>query len=98
MKAFLLSPEAERDLAIIKNYLLENAGVRLTRYVMGKLRAGIRLVAKNPELGHLRGDLTDDAVKFWSVFSYLIVYNPSRKPVEIVRVLHSKRDVEGILN
>jgi plasmid stabilization system protein ParE len=35
---------------------------------------------------------------FWSVFSYLIVYNPAKRPVEIVRVLHGKRDVERILN
>src|SRR5258708_3512798 len=98
MKAFILSPEAERDLNIIRSYLLEHAGIRMTRYVMRELRAGIRLVAKNPETGHVREDLTADPVKFWSVFSYLIVYDPAMKPVEIVRVLHGKRDVEEILN
>jgi len=36
-------------------------------------------------------------VRFWPVFSYLIVYDPLKKPVEIVRVLHGKRDVEEIL-
>jgi len=98
MKAFILSPEAEQDLDIIRNYLLEHAGVRMTRHVMRELRSGIRLVAKNPEAGHVREDLTDDFVKFWSVFSYLIVYDPTKKPVEIIRVLHGKRDVEEILN
>jgi toxin ParE1/3/4 len=98
VKAFILAPEAERDLDIIRSYLLEHAGIRMTRYVMRELRAGIRLVAKNPEAGHVREDLTADRVKFWSVFSYLIVYDGARKPVEIVRVLHGKRDIEEILN
>jgi plasmid stabilization system protein ParE len=36
-------------------------------------------------------------VRFWAVFSYLIVYDPAKKPIEIVRVLHGKRDVKEIL-
>ena len=97
MKAFILSPEAERDLDTIKGYLLNRAGVRITRYVMRELRSGIRFVAKNPGAGHLRQELTSEPVKFWAVFSYLIVYDPAKKPVEIVRVLHGKRDVEDML-
>ena len=37
-------------------------------------------------------------MKFWPVYSYLIVYNPETKPVQIIRVLHGMRDVEEILN
>jgi toxin ParE1/3/4 len=98
MKAFVLSPEAERDLDIIKSYLLNRAGVRITRYVIRELRNGIRFVAKNPTAGHLRPELTSKPMKFWAVFSYLIVYDPSNRPVQIVRVLHGKRDVEHVLD
>jgi antitoxin ParD1/3/4/toxin ParE1/3/4 len=55
------------------------------------------LLASNPESGHLRQDLTPLPVKFWPVFSYLIVYDPAARPVAIVRVLHGRRDVESIL-
>ena len=37
-------------------------------------------------------------VKFWPVYSYLIVYDPETKPVQVIRVLHGMRDVEEILN
>jgi antitoxin ParD1/3/4/toxin ParE1/3/4 len=37
-------------------------------------------------------------VKFWPVYSYLIVYDPEAKPVQVIRVLHGLRDVEEILN
>jgi toxin ParE1/3/4 len=48
MKAFILSPEAERDLDAIKAYVLKEAGVRIARHVMRELRAGVRFVARNP--------------------------------------------------
>ena len=98
MRAFLLSPEAERDLDVIQMYLPKGAGIRIARHVIRELRAGIRFVARNPDAGHLRQDLTEEPVKFWPVFSYLIVYNPATRPVEIVRVVHGKRDVEKVLN
>jgi toxin ParE1/3/4 len=98
VKAFTLSKEAERDLDSIARYLREKAGIRVARHVLRELRSGIRFIAKNPDSGHFRQDLTADAVKFWSVFSYLIVYDPARRPVEIVRVLHGRRDIGRILN
>jgi antitoxin ParD1/3/4/toxin ParE1/3/4 len=98
MKAFILSPEAERDLDVIKTYLIERGGVRVARYVMRELRNGIRFLATNPAAGHVRGDLTGERVKFWAIYSYLIVYDPAKQPIEIVRVLHGRRNVERILN
>jgi len=45
-------------------------------------------IAQNPHIGHRRQDLTDKPVLFWSEGRYLIINNPARTPVEIVRVLH----------
>jgi toxin ParE1/3/4 len=50
-------------------------------------------IAENPRIGHKREDLSQDAVLFWSVGSYLIIYAPEKKPLGIVRVLHAARDV-----
>jgi antitoxin ParD1/3/4/toxin ParE1/3/4 len=49
------------------------------------------------QAGHQRQDLTPLPVKFWLVFSYLVVYDPAARPLAIVRVLHGRRDVEAIL-
>ena len=97
MKLYVLSPEAERDLDRVKDYLLQTASVRVARYVLRELRAGMRFLGQNPGAGHVREDLTDDAVKFWPVFSYLIVYDPEKRPVEIVRVLHGALDIPNLL-
>ncbi len=45
----------------------------------------------------LREDLTDEVVKFFPVYSYLVVYRPETKPLQIVSILHGHRDVPAIL-
>lgn len=36
-------------------------------------------------------------MKFFLVYSYLIVYRPETKPLQVVAILHGYRDVEPIL-
>jgi toxin ParE1/3/4 len=95
---YILSPEAKEDVREIREYLVSQGGRRLARYVLQEIRAAFRLLASRPEAGHLRQDLTPLPVKFWPVFSYLIVYDPAARPLDIVRVLHGRRDVEAILD
>jgi antitoxin ParD1/3/4/toxin ParE1/3/4 len=94
---YLLSPEAKEDLREIRGYLVSQGGKSLATYVLQELRAAFRLLASRPQAGHFRRDLTPLPVKFWSVFSYLIVYDPAATPIAIVRVLGGKRDVAAIL-
>lgn len=98
MKRFVLSRDAERDLDQIKQYLVAEAGVRVARRVIREIRSGCALVAADPGVGHSRQDLSDRPLRFWPVYSYLIVYDSETKPVRIVRVLHGMRNVEDILN
>ena len=98
MTRYVVSPEAKDDLREIRHYLVGQGGVRLARYVLQEITAAFRLLASRPEVGHLRQDLTPLPVKFWSVFGYLIVYDPAARPLAIVRVLHGKQEVESILS
>ncbi len=36
-------------------------------------------------------------MKFWSVFSYMIVYDPAAEPLGVARVLHASQDIESLL-
>ena len=51
-----------------------------------------------PGIGHRREDLTPEDFRFWSVYDYLIVYDPSTNPLAVVRVLHGRRDVRSELD
>ncbi len=98
MMRFVLTRPAERDLDQIKSYLIEKAGPRIAGKVFHEIRNALKLLGRNPGIGHAREDLTDRPVKFWPVYSYLIVYDPETKPVQIIRVMHGMRDVEEVLN
>ena len=54
-------------------------------------------LAAFPNIGHLRTDLTDEPLRFWCVYSYLIVYRPEQRPLEVIAVVHGARDVEKVL-
>jgi len=97
VKRYRLSPEAEQDLNDIKTYYLSGAGVRVARYVAGEITRGFEFLAGMPGAGHKREDLTGDPVKFWQVFSYLIIYDPATRPLGIARVLHASQDLEALL-
>jgi antitoxin ParD1/3/4/toxin ParE1/3/4 len=62
-----------------------------------EIAEAMRMLAATPGVGHVREDLTDEPVKFWSVFSYFIVYDPATRPIGIARVLHASRDIETLL-
>jgi antitoxin ParD1/3/4/toxin ParE1/3/4 len=95
---YVLSPESKDDLREIRDYLASQGGRCLARYVLQEITVAFRLLASHPEAGHFRRDLTPLPVKFWSVFSYLIVYDPAARPLAIVRVLHGRQDVAAILD
>ena len=97
MPRYLLTAEAERDLDEIKRYLVRQGGPRVARYVPREIREAFRFLASTPEAGHRPEDLTDAPVKFWTVFSYLVVYDPAKRPIEILNVIHGARDVPALL-
>ena len=55
------------------------------------------MLARTPGMGHVREDLASTSLRFWPIYSYLIIYSPESKPLQIVRILHSARDVRRIL-
>lgn len=49
------------------------------------------LLGRYPGLGRTRPDLTRQTVKFWTVHSFLVAYDPATSPLEIVAVFRSAR-------
>jgi plasmid stabilization system protein ParE len=97
VKRYIISPEAAEDLKEIRAYLKREAGPRVVTTTILKITAAFVLLSRTPGAGHTREDLTGSEVKFWSVFSYMVVYDPTKIPVEIVRVIHGNRDLRAVL-
>ena len=96
-RRYVLAPEAALDLVQIWRYLKEQSSIEIADRVESVIRDKIVFLATNSGAGHWRKDLTDELVKFFPVYSYLIVYRPETAPLQIVSILHGRRDVEQLL-
>ena len=98
MKSYRLTPAAEDDLFQIWIFIAEDDPVAANR-LEDDLFAACQRLAKRPDLGHFRRDLTDKPVRFFNVReNYLIVYDPASAPLEIIRILHGARDAAAELS
>jgi toxin ParE1/3/4 len=94
---YVLAPEAALDLVQIWRYLKKESSVAVADRVESVIRDRIVFLARTPGAGHWSKNLTDEPVKFFPVYSYLIVYRPETRPLQVVSILHGRRNVERIL-
>jgi plasmid stabilization system protein ParE len=97
MSSFILTRKAFNDIVEIVVHIADQSP-EAALHVEADLYEAMDKLADMPGMGHLRDDLTSEPLRFWRVHSYLILYTPDTRPVEIVRVLSSSRDIGGILD
>ena len=93
---YQLTPSAQGDVDRIVDVIAAD-NVEAALRVHDALEHAFQHVAEMPAIGHAREDLTTRPVKFWSVYSYLVVYDPASSPLTVIAVLHGARDVENLL-
>ncbi len=96
MAEYFYSSEARRDLLEIWEYIALD-DVDAADRVEREIQQAVSMLVRNPEAGHLRRDLTSKPVRFWTIYSYLIIYDPDARPLEIVRILSGYRDLAILL-
>ena len=94
---YLLTPVADADLEEIWLYVAEQSGAARADALEDQLHSAMVRLGEMPGMGHLRTDLADEALRFWAVHRFLIIYRPETRPLQILRVLHGARDVRAIL-
>ena len=94
---YVLAPQAAIDLVEIWRYIKEQSSLEIADRVETAIREKFEFLARTPGAGHLRKDLTDADVKFFPVYSYLIVSRRETTPLQIVSILHGRRYLEQIL-
>jgi plasmid stabilization system protein ParE len=96
MTPYRLMPAAELDLAEIVDYIARDSPQNAMK-VFDRIHLAARNIAEMPGMGHRREDVTDKPVLFWAVYSYLLVYRPDKRPLEILRIVHGARDLPRVL-
>ena len=95
-------PQAIQDLSDIAVYLAEQSGRDdLAFRFLDAAESSFEDLAAMPELGTAREcvDPALEGVRMWRVAgfdNYLIFYRCTQSGVEIIRVVHAKRDIEAL--
>lgn len=90
-----LNERAEADLEDIWVHIAKDNPTNAARFVSRILQTCQRL-AETPGMGRPRPELGAHLRSF-VVGSYLIFYRPIEEGIEVVRVLHGRRDWRGLL-
>jgi plasmid stabilization system protein ParE len=99
MRGFRFTPQASDDLFEIWSYIAGD-NIEAADRVEDAIYECCAFVAEAPLRGHVRNDLTDLPVRFWTVQrypNYRIVYDPNTSPLQIIRVLHGARNLARLL-
>jgi plasmid stabilization system protein ParE len=98
MSLYVLTDPARRELFEIMDYIAAHS-VESANRIQQEILAACRFVGANPHAGRPRSDLTNSSFFFWVVpqRSYLLVYDPDSKPVQILRILHGARNLPQVL-
>lgn len=96
MNQFILSNEADQELDDIWEYIARDDVDSADRWD-ARLREAFSLLARNPQIGHKRQEIGGDAVLFWPVGKYLIIYRPRGDDIEILAVTQGARDIPTFL-
>lgn len=96
---FQFTPLAMEDLDAIWWFIAEHSREAAGR-VESEIVGTCRRLARYPFMGTRRQDITPLPLRFWSVTkfpNYVIVYRPETAPLEVVAVVHGKRDLKEVL-
>ena len=99
MSSYKLTPLATADIFEIWSYIAEDSEEAAER-IEKSIYAACAFVANSPLCGHRRPDLTSRGLRFWTLTRYpswTLVYRPDTSPIQIVAVLHTKRNIKQIL-
>jgi plasmid stabilization system protein ParE len=95
MRHFSFTPQAIEDLDAIW-WVIADDDREAADLVELEVVSTCRRLAKHPLMGTQRQDITSLPVRFWTVTkypNYVIVYRPEMVPLQVVAVLHGKRDL-----
>lgn len=95
-------PRALSDLEESAVYLGADNPAAALRF-LDAVEATLRLLVKNPELGHTRTFERSALVGLRTIpvkgfGSHLVFYRPTRQGIEVLRVLHGARDLGAIFD
>lgn len=94
MARVIRRPLAAADILDIWDHIAEDSIEQADRWV-DKLDEKFKLIATQPSMGRARNELAAN-VRSFPFGRYVIFYEPIDDGIDVVRVLHSARDIDAV--
>ncbi len=99
---YVVRPKADRDIGDISDYITEHGSLDMALLFLSEMYETLALIASQPAIGwpckvnvpQLQGARTFRVSERFA--DYLIFYRRFENRIEILRVLHGARDLEGL--
>jgi toxin ParE1/3/4 len=96
MSQISIRPLAHSDLLDIWSYFAQSSEEKANTLLI-EFNQKFQLLSEAPQMGRARPELLRDLRSF-PCSNYVIFYFPTTEGVEIIRVLHMRRDIEAIIS
>jgi toxin ParE1/3/4 len=96
---YRFTPQAAEDLFEIWRYVAGD-NEEAASLVENAILDACSFLANAPLSGRVRRELTSRTLRFWPVRqfpNYIVAYDPAAKPLQIIRLLHGKRDLQHLM-
>lgn len=94
IESFFLTPRARADLREILAEIAEDSPDTAER-VRWEIYQGFQRLGKSPAIGHYHEELLSKRYRFWNFYSYVVAYRWEASPIEIIAVVHGRRDLSS---
>jgi antitoxin ParD1/3/4/toxin ParE1/3/4 len=97
MMRYVITEAALADIREITRYIRTvQKSPQNARLVATRLKQQFAKRPGTPDLGHRREELEDENIRVIQVTGLLVLYDPTLKPLTMLRVIHPARDLHRI--
>lgn len=92
MAMFVLSAEAEIDIAGISEYIAKR-NVAAAIKMLDRIQEACRMLADNPELGEVRKEFGVPNCRSFTVGRYVVFFRSNGDGIDVARIFDASRDL-----
>lgn len=100
MKARMVFTDSARDdRGAITDFTVKRFGIGQARRLRDRFQRVLKTLAENPLMGSPRAELDPQghSIRYFLMMNFLVVYRPTESGIEVVRILHTSRDLAAEL-
>lgn len=94
---YRLTATAVRDLESALEFVAHRDGLMRASKLLEAFSTAFQRLAERPGLGRVRAELTGESVRWWTVFDWLLLYQPNAHGIDVLTVIHGARELRNLV-